>query len=211
MIDVSAFGAGFNLLHPIKRGRLVQMTIPLSRQLRNYDFLEPQYKVWGIVRHCIPVKDKKGERYAIGTAFIGKYPPESYLNNPSKLYEIANREESNFWNIVEAPIESDDSHLPKEDRRHTRYQIPVAITLESLDDIGNTVSTETSVTENISLGGASVFTNLSVWVGAFLRVTCEQYNVSITSIVRGKRVASDGITRLHIEFFDRYFPLQGIE
>ncbi len=211
LIDVSAFGAGFNLNHPIKRGRLVYMTIPLSRQLRNYDYLEPQYKVWGIVRHCIPVREKVGEKYAIGTAFIGKYPPKSYAENPAKLYEISHREESNFWHIVEAPNNPDESHLPREDRRHTRYQIPVGTTLELLDDIGNPIAQETTVSENISLGGASVFTNLDANVGSFLRLTSEQYNVTITSIVRNKRRGKDGIPRLHLEFFDRYFPLQGIE
>ena len=46
--DVSAFGAGFNLHRPVKRGRLVQMTIPMPRQMRCFDFTEPQYKVWGL-------------------------------------------------------------------------------------------------------------------------------------------------------------------
>lgn len=211
LIDVSAFGAGFNLQHPIKRGRLVQMTIPLSRQLRNYDYLEPQYKVWGLVRHCIPVRDKKEERYAIGTAFIGKHPPNSYHDDPAKLYEISHREESNFWNVVEAPAVPDESNLPAADRRHTRHQIPIGITLELLDDIGNSIAKETTVTENISLGGASVFTGLNADLGSFLRLTSEQYKVIITAIVRGRRNGRDGIPRLHIEFFDRYFPLEGIE
>jgi hypothetical protein len=211
LIDVSAFGAGFNLQHPIKRGRLVFMTIPLSRQLRNYDYLEPQYKVWGLVRHCIPVRERSGEKYAIGTAFIGKYPPKSYADNPAKLFEISHREESSFWHIVEAQNNPDESHLPKEDRRHTRYPIPVGIKLELLNDIGNTIAQEDTVTENISLSGASVFTNLEAHIGSFLRLNSEQYNVSITSIVRGRRTGRDGIPRLHLEFFDRYFPLDGIE
>ncbi|MEK7722943.1 MAG: hypothetical protein AAB336_01215, partial [Acidobacteriota bacterium] len=161
LIDVSAFGAGFNLQHPIKRGRLLQMTIPLSRQLRNYDYLEPQYKVWGIVRHCIPIRKDKDEKYAIGTAFIGKVPPKSYGENPAKLYEISHREETNFWHVVEAPAVPDESNLPKADRRHTRHQIPMGITLELLDDNGSSVAKESTVTENISLGGASVFTGLN--------------------------------------------------
>ena len=40
--DVSAFGAGFNLRHPVKRGRLLHMTIPMPRKLRSFDFTEPQ-------------------------------------------------------------------------------------------------------------------------------------------------------------------------
>jgi hypothetical protein len=163
------------------------------------------------VRHCIPVRERSGEKYAIGTAFIGKYPPKSYADNPAKLFEISHREESSFWHIVEAPNNPDESHLPKEDRRHTRYPIPVGIKLELLNDIGNTIAQEDTVTENISLSGASVFTNLEAHIGSFLRLNSEQYNVSITSIVRGRRTGRDGIPRLHLEFFDRYFPLDGIE
>lgn len=214
LIDVSAYGAGFKLLKPIKRGRLLQMTMPLARQLRNYDFTEPQYRVWGIVRHCIPVKDKENkseDKFAIGTAFIGRKPPKDYFDDPAKLYDITNRDDSQFWRVVEAPTITDESHLPKEDRRHTRHQIPVSITLEKLDDLGNVISSENTVTENISLGGASVFTQLDVNIGSFLRITSDQYNVSLTSIVRNKRHGKDNIPRLHLEFFDRYFPLEGIE
>ncbi len=211
LIDVSAFGAGFNLQHPIKRGRLVHMTIPLSRQLRNYDYDEPQYRVWGLVRHCVPVKERTSEKYAIGTAFIGKHPPQSYVDNPSRLYEITHREESHFWHIVEAPNNPDESHLPKADRRHTRYPIPVTINLELLNDLGKPITKETTVTENISLGGASVFSSLQVNIGQFIRLSSEQYNVTITAIIRNKRLGKDGIPRLHLEFFDKYFPLEGID
>lgn len=211
LIDVSAFGAGFNLRQPIKRGRLIFMTMPLSRQLRNYDYTEPQYKIWGLVRHCIPVCQKATETYAIGTAFIGKHPPESYLENPSKLYDITERESDGFWNLVEASAIPDESDLPTADRRHTRHSIPVGITLEVLNDNRIVVTKESTVTENVSLGGASVFTTINADVGSFLRLTSEQYNVTITSIVRGKRNGIDGIPRLHLEFFDRYFPLEGIE
>lgn len=68
-----------------------------------------------------------------------------------------------------------------------------------------------TVTENISLGGASIFTSLNVEVGDFLRITSEQYKTTIISIVRGKRVGPDGIPRLHVEFVDRFFPLEGVE
>lgn len=211
LIDVSAFGAGFNLLHPIKRGRLIFMTMPLSRQLRNYDYMEPQYRIWGIVRHCIPVRQKSSETYAIGAAFIGKRPPDSYNENPAKLYDITQRESEGFWQVTEAEAHPDETDLPKADRRHTRYPIPINITLEVLDDNGKTVGSEVTVTENISLGGAAVFTAMDADVGSFMRVTSDQYNAKLTAIVRGKRKGKDGIPRLHLEFFDRYFPLEGID
>ncbi len=44
-----------------------------------------------------------------------------------------------------------------------------------------------------------------------MRVKSEQYNASIISIVRGKRLGQDNIPRVHLEFVDRFFPLEGIE
>ena len=211
--DVSAFGAGFNLPRPVKRGRLIQMTIPMPRQLRCYDHVEPQYKVWGLVRHCIPFRKypTAPEMYAIGTAFIGKNAPLTYQQDPSKIYDILTREGEGFWSIVDAPNRPDESNLPNEYRRHSRYAIPINIMLEILDENGNVKNGEMTVSENISLSGASVFSTLDTNVGSFIRVTSDQYNVSIVAIVRGKRSGKDGFPRLHIEFIDRYFPLEGIE
>ena len=210
--DVSAFGAAFNLNRPIKRGRLVAMTMPMPRQLRCYDHLEPQYRIWGLVRRCLAVENSIDmEQYAVGVAFIGKFPPSSYLDNPAKLFEITQLEEKGFWKIVEAPENPDERDLPKELRRHSRYQIPVNVLLETLDDEGNVNGAEMTVTENVSLGGASVFTSLTADVGSFIRVSSEQYNSTIISVVRGKRLGPDSIPRLHLEFIDHLFPLQGIE
>ncbi|MEP6904025.1 MAG: PilZ domain-containing protein [Actinomycetota bacterium] len=210
--DVSAFGAGFNLNRPIKRGRLVAMTLPMPRQLRCYDHMEPQYRIWGLVRRCVSVKNSIAlEKYAVGVAFIGKNPPTSYTTNPAKLYEITQLEEKGFWHIVDAPANPDERDLPKELRRHSRYQIPVNVMLEILDDEGNVIGAEMTVTENISLSGASVFTSLSADVGSFMRLSSEQYNTTIISVVRGKRLGPDSIPRLHLEFIDHFFPLEGIE
>jgi hypothetical protein len=211
--DVSAFGAGFNLRRPLKRGRLVQMTIPLPRQLRCYDYMEPQYKVWALVRRCIPVSNTNAEEtYAIGVAFIGRNPPSSYIHDPAKLYDITEINSQNLWHIVEADENPDEAELSKENRRHTRFAIPVGIVLETMDGEERiTTGSEMTITENISLGGAAIMTTLETEVGAFVRVKSDQYNVSIISIVRGKRIGKDGVTRLHVEFIDRFFPLDGID
>jgi hypothetical protein len=47
--------------------------------------------------------------------------------------------------------------------------------------------------------------------GSFLRVTSERFSITILSVVRGSRTGPDGVTRLHLEFIDRFFPLEGIE
>jgi hypothetical protein len=210
--DLSAFGAGFNLKRPVKRGRLVYMTVPMPRQLRCYDYMEPQYKVWGLVRRCIMTQNTTdGETYAHGVAFIGKNPPISYFENPAKLYEITHREDQGMWHVTEAPPIPDESSLPKDLRRHSRLFIPESLLLEALDENGVVIDSETTVTENISLGGAAIFTTLKVEKGSFVRVTSERYDLTLISVVRGKRTGTDGIPRVHIEFVDRFFPLEGIE
>ena len=206
--DISPFGAGFMLKRPVKRGRLVQLTLPMPRQMRCYDFAEAQYKVWGIVRRCI-TQDNKG--YFIGVAFIGKMPPKSYFDNPASIYEISKRDEEGLWQITSAPSEPDESNIPKEDRRHSRYGIPINMNVQVIDKNGNVLQSESTVSENISLGGASIFTSFNLEQGTYLKVTSLQYETSIKAIVRGRRLGPDGIPRLHIEFIDNFFPLEGID
>lgn len=211
--DVSAFGAGFTLKRPVKRGRLILMTIPMPRQLRSFDYGEPQYKIWGVVRRCIPTgKSAENPEYSIGVGFTGKAPPAGYLERPSVLYDISQRSEGEgFWQLMPADLMSNDSGLPVDIRKQTRFHIPESLLIEKVDEAGNVLQSETTVTENISLGGASVFTTFIADAGSFLRVTSQRHNVTILSVVRGSRVGEDGITRLHLEFIDRYFPLEGIE
>jgi hypothetical protein len=213
LLDVSAFGAGFTIKRPLKRGRLVLLTLPMPRQLRSFDYGEPQYRVWALVRRCIQigtVGDK--QEFAIGVAFTGKNAPEGYLGEPSKLYDLAYRNEQNggFWHLEAADLRADDSDLPSELRKQTRYFIPEAFKIEQVDEAGNVLFSEATVTENISLSGASVFSTLTAPAGTFVRVTSERFSVNILSVVRGSRTGSDGITRLHLEFIDRFFPLEGI-
>lgn len=210
--DVSAFGAAFNLKRPVKRGRLVVVSMPMPRQLRVYDYLEPQYRIWGLVRRCQPLNSNPGaENYAVGIAFIGKQPPASFLDNPSKLYDLENRNVGGLWELVEADHRPDETSLPTYLRRHSRFSIPESLLLELLDENGDVAASEVSVTENISLGGAAVLTSFSVEPGTFLRVKSDRHDLTIISIVRGRHIGADGIVRLHLEFIDHMFPLEGIE
>jgi hypothetical protein len=212
MEDVSALGAGFNLKRPVKRGRLILVSAPMPRQLRCYDFLEPQYRVWSLVRKCVPISEEPGAAsYAVGVAFVGKHPPDSFSRNPARLYDLAEREEGGLWQLVEASRNPDESGMPAYARRHSRFAIPETLVIELLDENGDVAASEVTVTENVSLGGAAVFTSFNIEVGSFVRVQSDRLNTSIISVVRGKRVGEDGIVRLHVEFIDHMFPLEGIE
>jgi hypothetical protein len=210
--DISAFGAAFNLKRPVKRGRLILVSLPMPRQLRCYDYLEPQYRVWGVVRRCMSLDtNKESKEYAVGIAFVGKNPPQGYVENPAKLYDLVTRDDGGLWQLCEMPPIPDESDLPMDLRRHTRFALPEPVLIESLDENGDVAESEVTVTENLSLGGAAVFSSFDVEPGNFLRVKSERHDISIISIVRGKSVGQDGIARLHLEFIDNFFPLDGIK
>src|SRR6185312_10705408 len=88
--DVTPFGAGFALKRPVEKGRLLHMTIPMPRQLRVFDHVEDQYRVWALVRYIkqFPAKPNTPPQFEVGVAFIGKRAPKSYEEDPSKRYEI---------------------------------------------------------------------------------------------------------------------------
>lgn len=211
--DVSSYGAGFFLSRPIVRGRLILLTISMPCKFRLYDLEETQYKIWAIVRRCIPINaGSNGEAfYSIGVGFIGKFPPESYKNDPLTTYEIISRREDGFWVLNEEPEEFDEIIVPEHRRYDTRFKIPTNVTVEILDDEGNEIAVEDTVTENISIHGAAIFCSFPVETGYFVRVISEQYNVSIISVVRGAHLGNDKIQRIHVEFIDRNFPLEGFD
>jgi hypothetical protein len=93
----------------------------------------------------------------------------------------------------------------------TRHPIPLTVRIEVFDENGKTVSSEMTVTENVNPSGAAVFTTLDVDRGRFVRMTCDQYNITVVAVIRRRRIGADGIARLHLEFIDRQFPLEGIE
>jgi hypothetical protein len=203
LTDVTPFGAGFSLKRPTEKGRLVHMTIPMPRQLRVFDHLEDQYRIWALVRHVRSAAspDKIGS-FEIGVAFIGKRPPASYEREPWKRYEIRTADLQSLPSPEEIvkPITSDQ-------RVHTRHKIPIDIFLEMLDENGQIVQSESTVTEEISGKGATIFTTLQIPTGRFVRLTSAQYNLTVHAAVRSRSTGVDGIPRIHVEFIDKEWPL----
>jgi len=205
LTDVTPFGAGFRLKRPTEKGRILHMTIPMPRQLRVFDHVEDQYRIWALVRHVrkISAPEKTTSVFDVGVAFIGKHPPASYEREPWKRYDIATSASETMATaeeIVKPPSSADQ-------RIHTRHNIPVDMNLEVLDEQGGVAQTEATVTEDISRRGATVFTTLDVPVGRFLRLTSQQYNLTVHAAVRARSTGADGIPRLHVEFIDAEWPL----
>ncbi|MEP6818808.1 MAG: PilZ domain-containing protein [bacterium] len=206
LIDVTPFGAGFTLKRPIEKGRLLHMTIPMPRQLRVFDHGEDQYKVWAIIRYVKPMAPAEGKpsQFEVGVAFIGKHPPRSYEANPSKRYEVGPVTPGQLATIGEwTPPESSSS----DKRSTTRHNIPVDMLIETLNESGQVAYSEHTVTENISEKGAAIYTTLNLPVGRFIRLSSEQFKISVYAAVRGTSIGPTGVTRIHVEFIDREWPL----
>ena len=209
LIDVTPFGARFRLMRPVDIGRLLQLTLKMPHQLRVFDHIEDQYRVWCIVRNALLLDQKtpKDSLLEVGVAFIGKRPPRSFEENPARRFEIVQTKlESQLWTAQEDAAEQLAEVSNDDKRRESRQLIPIEVLIE-IYDADKIVNSEQSVTENISRRGAAVFTALDIAPGTFLRMSNERYNAVVLGVVRTRRTGTDGITRLHVEFIGREWPM----
>lgn len=201
--NVTPFGAGFTLKRPTEKGRLLHMTIPMPRQLRVFDHLEDQYRIWAIVRHMTARISNGITQFDVGVAFIGKRAPSSYEKEPWKRYDVATTtfQESTSPDDIVRPFPTEDQHS------QTRHKIAIDMKLEVLGENGEVLESEHTVTEGISTRGATLFTTLQVPQGRFIRLTSDQYAITAHAAVRSRSTGADGVPRIHVEFIDREWPL----
>lgn len=203
LANVTPFGAGFPLKRPTEKGRLLYMTIPMPRQLRVFDHVEDQYRIWAIVRYMKARASDTGTLFEVGVAFIGKRAPASYEAEPWKRYDIST-------SVFQALASPDDILTPlatSDLRAHTRHAIAVDMRIEMVDANGTVTDTEHTVTEDISTKGATIFTTLQIPTGRFIRLTSEQQRVTAYAAIRSRSTGADGIPRIHVEFIDKEWPL----
>jgi hypothetical protein len=202
LMNVTPFGAAFTLTRPTERGRLLHMTIPMPRQLRVFDHVEDQYRIWAIVRHLKSKTTDKRPAFEVGVAFIGKTAPASYETEPWTCYEVSFSADDKLAHVHER-----QQRRPDDPRAHTRHPMAVDMLVEMIDPDGTVGSSEQTVTENISAQGATLFTTLEIPVGRFIRVTSDQYRTTAYAAIRSRTTGADGNARIHVEFVDKQWPL----
>jgi hypothetical protein len=213
LIDVTPFGARLKLTRPTEVGRLLHVTIAMPRAMRCFDHAEDQYKVWSLVRNVnmLVPSEKSPAIMEAGLAFVGKYPPASFLTDPVQRFEIRGGPGKSGLSVAREMVDEVVSEVETTDKRaETRHSIPVEVKVEVIGEKSDTPLIEKTVTENIGRKGASVFTSLNVDRGRFVKMTSEHYKVSIFAAVRARRPGPDGIVRLHVEFAGAEWPLEGI-
>ena len=197
LMNVTPFGAGFTLKRPTEKGRLLHMTIPMPRQLRVFDHVEDQYRVWAIVRYLKSEFQADGPVFYVGVAFIGKRPPPSYEQEPWRRYDVATNAADGLPTAQDMTVSADE----------TRHQIAVDMRVELLDEAGGVVDTEQTVSEAIGAHGATLFTTLNIGQGRFIRLTSEQHKITAHAAIRSRHIGADGIARIQVEFVDKEWPL----
>jgi hypothetical protein len=129
------------------------MTIPMPRQLRVFDHVEDQYKIWAVVRYIKTaiVENKTVLRWS---RVHREASPASYETEPSKRYDITEHL------VPGDKIRRRDTDTFCRSARLYRHNIAVDMRIEIVDDAGNVIEQEQTVTENISTKGATLFTTL---------------------------------------------------
>ncbi len=211
---LSASSARFPLDLSAEKGEILRLALPMPEKLRAYDFLDTQYIVWAIVTDIFDSEgNEMQESYRV--RFIGKTPPRSLQKNPNMRYAIQPSADGVDSSLVpnfagSSASVAEDPESDEKERQDSRLSIPDNINLElQLPD--GTKQNEKTVMENVSRGGASIFTTLNAKKGDVVQIRSMQYDVTLNAIVRGKRTGSDEIPRIHVEFLDGSFPLEGLD
>jgi hypothetical protein len=187
--DASYGGASFPLRHAHGVGQVLLLSAPLPRNFRRYDLAETSYKSYALIRNSRATE--QGGR-VVGVMFLGRVPPKGFEAKPGGRYRLPTDPRAAGAPGPEPPR--------GERRRHERLQLFVNLRLRRGGPAG--VMEEQTVTENVSRGGARVFTTLPVAKGETLTVTDLEDTVNAEAVVRNVYVGSDRVTRLNLQFPD---------
>jgi len=188
--DISYGGASFALRHEHGVGQVLLLSAPLPRNFRRYDLAETSYKSFALIRNSRATQ--AGPRH-VGVMFLGRVPPKGFEAKPGGRYRLPTDPRA-------AKVPGEREPPPGERRRHERLQLFVDLRLKRAGVAG--VMEEQTVTENLSRGGARVFTTLPVVQGETITVSDLEATVVCDAVVRNVFVGPDRVTRLNLHFPD---------
>jgi hypothetical protein len=199
VLELTESGAGFELEHPVEAGRLIHLTFPMPKKLRAFDYNEDDYEIWGVLRYVRIVQPEVFDRVriSVGTAFIGKNPPNSFREDPTTRYDLRPAPtKEGLWKPRALPRHSGRFARPIE----PRHNLTTRLLLETLNEFGQVTGLDEAETINVSESGAAVATKLATEEGRFVRLTVRQSGRTLLAVVRGSREDTSGARLLHLEF-----------
>ena len=203
-LDTSGGGIAFPSSHALSKGQILFLSLPLPRSLREFDFNDPTYRVYALVRNTVALEN--GQR--VGVMFFGKMPPRGYDKNPTARFLLPWDEPEVEPALAaaprpapaqgEAPSETD----PNDRRRGQRHDLFVNLTLQQEDEWGAVLQEELTVTENIGPGGARVMTSLAFAKGDIVLVQDQGAAFQTRAEVREVDPANGRVRKLSLKFLD---------
>ena len=201
--SASGNGLGLTLSRPYPVGRLVNLVLPMPRELRAYDREEDLYQINGIIQYCNSGLADGRNVYHIGIGLIGKDVPESFESDPQQNYRISGMTKSGFWAITEAATEF-------KVRKNLRYWLTIPVTLALIHREDEGMQREETFTKNVSSSGVAVSSRLNARVGDRLRFACSSLDFHAIAVVRNRGEDVGSFTTLNLEFDGHQFPMERV-
>ena len=203
LCDASTRGASFLLGQPLDPGRVLHLAAPLPRRFRSFDAETPSYFVYAIVRHTKAVD----ERWRVGVMFFGKEPPKGFDSHPGALYFLpTDSPQPAALTVAQRPAAQEPEPDPGGRRQSNRFHIFVDFVLRQVDEWGTVLAEELTVAENVSFGGACVYTSLPCASATSCRSRSAGATFEARAEVRDTYVGIDRIRRVSLSFLDGRGP-----
>jgi hypothetical protein len=183
--DVSPGGVGFLVKHPLSRGHVLFLSLPLPKRFRSYDLFEPSYRVYALVRSVVA----EGSSYRVGVMLLGRNPPRDHEKDPGGLFLLPS-----------------DQEPSRARRRFPRLDIHVNVRLRGAAGSALEGHVERTIAENIGRGGARVMSALPVDKGDVVRFEEVDGNFKTRAEVCNRYIGEDNIPRLNLAFLDKEAP-----
>jgi len=208
--DASPGGLSFLSLHPLVKGQVLHLALPLPKSLRQYDQNAPSYYVYAIVRNVLV--DDDGSR--VGVMFFGKEPPRGFERTPGARFLLPSDIAPETLPEPAPPTPplrvNGRRPLPAADARdkrlHERFDIFVNFELEQVDEWGAILAEERTVAENVSLGGTRCRTSIPFHKGDVLMLREVGGDFEARAQVVNTYVGSDRVRRVNLKFLDGRGP-----
>ena len=183
-IDVSRTGARLHLRKRVRQGTVLFLTLPLPTKLRAHGFSEQGYNVYALIRTVDP--PRKGLR-AVGVEFLGERPPAGFLEKP--------------WAIYRAKRGS-----AVERRRHRREERAEAVSVEYLDENGQSIGRDEAKSENVGSFGVRIAGTTAPAEFDSISLSCPSLMFEARAVLRDRFRGKDGLERLCLQLVDKAWP-----
>lgn len=183
-IDVSRTGARLHLRKRVRQGTVLFLTLPLPTKLRAHGFSEQGYNVYALIRTVDP--SKKGMR-AVGVEFLGERPPAGFLEKP--------------WAVYRAKRGS-----AVERRRHRREERAEAVSVEYLDENGQSIGRDEAKSENVGSFGVRIVGTTAPPEFDSISLSCPSLKFEAAAVLRDRFRGKDGLERLCLQLVDKAWP-----